>query len=330
MDVEVLVGDIKKLLENIGDKSNGQQTDVTLFSLTRREIARLKGMGSERTAETYKSALDSYAKYSRGKDISMGILDGDTLKGYEAWMKHRGLAMNTISFYMRRLRAVYNRGLRQHLYTDRHPFDQVYTGREETRKRAVAMETMKAIVRYTPQNEQQAIARDLFLFSFMTRGMSFVDIALLKKSDIKDCRIVYSRKKTGQRLEIELTQEISDILARHPSSNDFLLPIIKQQGENERNQMRYVQMKVNANLREIGRQISPKLHLTMYCARHSWATIARDMNVPISVISSGLGHNSERTTRIYLQSIDVGKVDSANASLIKALMEEPQSEASKK
>lgn len=321
MCAEALVSNIHSLLMGIDENNtNESENDITLFSLMNSEIESLRSMGSARTAETYLSALRSFAHYRGDKDISISKLNGDVVRGYEAWLKRRGVTKNTISFYMRRLRASYNHGVRQNLFPNRKPFALAYTGREETRKRAVTKTVMQQLAKYDASDERQSMARDLFMFSFMTRGMSFIDIAMLRKSNIKDGYIIYNRRKTGQQLEIGLTQDIKDIIDRHPSQNDYLLPIIKRQGDKERNQLRYVQLWVNEQLKAIGKKIDPDLHLTMYCARHTWATIAHDMNVPIAVISRGLGHTSEKTTQIYLRSIDTGVIDRANESVIKAVL----------
>lgn len=319
--VEALVDDIHKLLCTIGSASYAGATRISCFSLLGAEVTRFKAIGSVRTAETYQATLSSFSRYRNGKDLCVDELDSDILKGYEAWMRHRGLTRNTIAFYMKRLRAAYNYGMRKHHYADRHPFDEVFTGREETRKRAVPISTMKEIAHFAAATRRQAFARDLFLFSFMAQGMSFVDMALLKKSNVRNGHIIYNRRKTGQQLDVVLSMEMQTIISRYPSTNGFLLPIIKRQNDRERGQLRYVQMWVNKELTKMGKQIDPDLHLTMYCARHSWATIARDINIPISVISCGLGHTNERTTRIYLRSIDMAVIGRANASVIRAVME---------
>ena len=55
-------------------------------------------------------------------------------------------------------------------------------------------------------------------------------------------------------------------------------------------------------------------------ARHSWATAARNHNVPISVISAGMGHTTEKTTQIYLASLESSVIDQANQSILSALV----------
>ena len=76
---------------------------------------------------------------------------------------------------------------------------------------------------------------------------------------------------------------------------------------------------INRKLKTIGNMVGIQLPLTMYVARHSWASAAKTKNVPISVISEGMGHDSELTTQIYLASLDTAVVDKANRMILKSL-----------
>jgi len=320
---EELVGRTRNLLikVNVSPRRHGRTAgEETLFGLMRDEIERQSCMGNVRTAETYSTALRSFSRFRGGRDVPIARFNADLVKSYEAWLKHKGLSLNTISFYMRRLRAVYRRGLGRGLYADSNPFRDAFTGVNKTRKRALTIKTIRKIKDYSPHDAREELARDLFLFSFLTRGMSFIDIALLKKSDLAGGSIVYKRKKTGQSMEVGISREIADIIRRHPGHGAYLLPIIKKTNGKERNQLRYVQTWVNVELKKIGRRIAPGTKLTMYVARHSWATAARDLGVPVSVISNAMGHTSERTTQIYLQSICTEVINKANSVVTKALM----------
>ena len=163
-------------------------------------------------------------------------------------------------------------------------------------------------------------ARDMFMISFMLRGMSFVDMAYLRKSDLSNGYIFYRRRKTGQMLTIEWTKEMQRILDKYPeNSSDYLLPIIRHRGVNERSAYHNVGYNINHSLKTIGRLIGIKVPLTMYVARHSWASAAKSKGIPISVISECMGHDSETTTRIYLASLDTSVVDKANSLILKSL-----------
>jgi integrase len=76
---------------------------------------------------------------------------------------------------------------------------------------------------------------------------------------------------------------------------------------------------INRKLKTIGNMVGIQLPLTMYVARHSWASAAKTKNVPISVISEGMGHDSEMTTQIYLASLDKAVVDEANIMILNSL-----------
>ena len=113
---------------------------------------------------------------------------------------------------------------------------------------------------------------------------------------------------------------MQEITQRYPSkSGYYLLPIIHTQNGKERNQYRHVQTLINESLKTIGKMAKINSKLTMYVARHSWATIARQMGVPLNVISHGMGHSNEKTTEIYLKSVDMTIVDEANRNIMQQL-----------
>lgn len=274
--------------------------------------------GRSRLAETYASALHSFMRYREGRDVELGEIDREMMGDYEEWMRRRGLTQNTSSFYMRILRATYNRAVRAGRTRDRRPFDGLFTGHARTIKRAVAQETIREIGRARLSDERERLARDVFMFSFYTRGMSFVDIANLKRSDLRNGYIIYKRKKTGQTLRIAWHERMQRIIERHPSKDGIhLLGLLDAtKGTDLRRQYRASQWMINGRLKVIARRLGLRVNLTMYVARHSWATIARDLHVPLSVISDGMGHGSERTTQIYLKSIDAEEIDRSNERIM--------------
>lgn len=163
-------------------------------------------------------------------------------------------------------------------------------------------------------------ARNMFMMSFYLRGMSFIDMAFLRKSDLKNGYLTYRRRKTGQRLIIKWTAEMQAILAKYPENkSNYLLPIIKSPDTNEQSAYRNVGYSINQRLKAIARMLGINIPLTMYVARHSWASAAKAKGIPVSVISEGMGHDSEATTQIYLASLDTSVVDSANSIILDAL-----------
>lgn len=287
----------------------------------RQQIARLKRLGKIRTSETYTAALRSFSSFMNDTEALFDQFNADLLAEYEAYLKGRGNTLNTISFYMRILKAVYNRAVEDGLTEQRHPFKSVYTGVEKTIKRALSLNDIRRIkgldLSLMPNLDY---ARDIFLFSFYTRGMSFIDMAYLRKKDLHNGTLSYRRRKTGQQLFIKWEKCMQEILDKYPiNETEYLLPIITKRDEDYRKQYANELHRVNHLLKKIGKQLDLPIPLTMYVGRHSWASIAKSRNVPISVISEGMGHDSENTTQIYLASLDTSVVDKANKKILDLL-----------
>lgn len=283
-------------------------------------ISQLKRLGKVRTAETYTSTLHSFMRFRNGDDIMLEEINSDLMMEYEAFLKLHGVTMNTISFYNRILRAVYNRAVEKGLTAQCYPFKHVYTGIDKTVKRAVTLKTIRRIKELDLSLKPSLnFARDMFLFSFYTRGMSFIDMAYLKKSDLHNGVLSYRRRKTGQQMFIRWESCMQEILDKYPmNETGYLLPIIKTP-DKERLQYRNMQRLVNNKLKGISTMAGLQMNLTMYVSRHSWASIARSQNIPLSVISEGMGHDSENTTQIYLASLDNSMIDKANEMILKKL-----------
>ena len=308
-------------VDDILVKFNRQADGQSLFPFMQGIIDQLRRLNRIRTSETYSAALASFMKFRGGQDILLCEIDSDTVMLYEAWLKANGNCPNTTSFYMRILRAVYNRAVEKELTEQRHPFKYVYTGIDKTVKRAVPLKAIKRIKELDLTLKPHLdYARDMFLFSFYTRGMSFIDMAYLRKKDLQNSILSYRRRKTGQQLFIKWEKCMQEIVDKYPvNETEYLLPIIIQRDVDYRKQYTNELHRVNHLLKKIGKQLGLSIPLTMYVGRHSWASVAKSRNVPISVISEGMGHDSENTTQIYLASLDTSVVDKANKKILDLL-----------
>ena len=326
---------IGKIVENLEKKPDCYSADdivtvfllpekrLSLFCFMREVIARLVQMGKYRTAEIYDTVLRSFSIFRSGEDISPDEVNADVIQLYEAYLLGNGLVRNTTSFYMRTLRAVYNRAVEKGLTVQCDPFRHVYTGIDKTVKRAIPLKSIRKIrdldLSLKPSLD---FARDMFLFSFYTRGMSFIDMAYLKRKDLQNGVLTYCRHKTGQRLYIRWEKCMQEIFDKYSSDNAiYMLSIIKKVGctNEERRQYRNALRLVNNKLKAISKMAGLDVNLTMYVSRHSWASAARQRNIPLRVISEGMGHDSEITTQIYLASLDSSAVDKANETILKSL-----------
>lgn len=297
------------------------------------------------TIDNYQTALRSLLTYA-GKDIGTEQIDVAMMEGYQRWLQLRGVSRNTSSCYMRSLRA-----LLRHIDAEgeyKEAFKSVYTGNEKTEKRAITEEEIKKIKGsplptspYRGRGKEQGgrksplqlprrgrdgkdskeaamgMARDLFLFSFCALGMPFVDLAFLKKSQVKDGYIDYRRHKTGQHIRVKiepLMQEIIDKYARKDGL--YLFPILTHSNheeamrEYERQRSRY-----NRLLGELSKKLNLP-HLTSYVARHSWASIAYGQDVALPIITKAMGHTSTQTTLTYIREINDHRIEEANSRLV--------------
>lgn len=284
------------------------------------QLVRLKRI---RTAESYRSALNSFNSFCDGKEVALKELNTSVIEAYEGWLRTRGIAMNTVSFYMRILRAVYNRAVERGWVANRKPFRRVYTGVDKTVKRAISSECLRRIGQLELKGSLD-LARDLFLFSFYTRGMSFVDMAYLRKTNLKRERLVYRRHKTDRLISIHwepCMQRIVDKYRLMTAKTPYLLPVLRDEDPHSAYRCYRKSLRVfNNRLKWISAHLDLDHPLTTYVARHSWASVAYANHVPVSVISEGMGHDSEKTTRIYLASLEDTVIDRANADILKVVL----------
>ena len=297
--------------------------ESSFFAYARKVIRQTQRMGKERMAEIYASALNSFIRFrDESGDIALEHITPSLMMEYKAYLERNGKCPNTLSFYMRNLRAIYNRASEEGLVDNANPFRHIFTGVEKTVKRAVTADVVNKIrnldLELYPPLE---FARDLFILCFYLRGMSFVDLAFLKKDDLQNNVLVYRRHKTKRQLAIKWLKPMQDIVDRYTEPDSpYLLPIIKRAGINERQQYLNASHLMNKRLKEIGKMVGCPVKLTFYVARHGWASIAKGQQVPLPVISESLGHNSEETTRIYLALLDTSVVDNANDQVIMAVL----------
>lgn len=328
-DMERLNGIIEKFdrrrheysSEDIITEFRNAANENTFFRFMEDTIGRLIQLKHIGTAKNYHAALGSFKRFRDNEDITLDAINQITMEDYQAYLKSTCLSSNSISFYMRILRAVYNRAVEQELTKDRKPFRKVFTGTEKTLKRAISINDIKRIknldLSLKPNIE---FARDIFLFLFFCRGMSFIDAVFLRKTDIQNGVLTYRRHKTNQVLHIKIIKPIKELIDHYSSKESpYLLPIIDCSVSDERKQYETALRRINNTLKIIANMVKLPVTLTTYVTRHTWATIAKTKNVPINVISDALGHDSIATTQIYLASIDTSVIDRANEIIIKDL-----------
>ena len=325
--------------------ARNKKTSESLFTFMNLLIALLLKNGQLRTMQHYKATLNSYMRFRNNQDITLQEINAEEIQSYEAYLKNVAkVCSNTSSFYLRILRATYNKAIEKGLIPapQQNPFKNVYTGIAKTNKRAIPTAAVSQIKHLNTVNDahdankltpKQELARDAFLMSFYLRGISFIDLAHLRKSDIKDGILYYIRSKTGQRISIRWEKDMQNIVDKYQAetaSSPYLFPFLSSETKRKnrtildkrQDELRLyhnAESRIAYHLKKLGAKMGIPGKLTLYVARHSWATAARDSHVSISIISEALGHNSETTTQIYLRSIQSSEVDDANAKILASL-----------
>lgn len=266
----------------------------------------------------YKSALSRWVKdmgARQRKDFCASMTEE-----WDGKMKAAGLSANTRSFYLRTLQTAYRASVKRGETKEisPNPFGDVFTGNARTRKRALSATQLGRLMRYdtvcsSNPGDREKLARerkreaiDCFMMSLYLRGIPPADLSLLRRRDAATGYITYRRRKTGQRLTVRVERELRAIIDRRAPNPESPL-------------MRISPDVANYWLKRVGREIGIGFPLTLYCARHTWASMSRDTGTPVAVISAGLGHTTIAMTQTYLSDIDSGEVDSYNRKLITRL-----------
>ena len=282
--------------------------------------------GNFGTAHVYRSSLNAIIAYRGKSDFFFSEVSSEWLKGFEVHLRNRGCSWNTVSTYMRTFRAVYNRAvnLRKAPYVP-YLFRFVYTGTRADHKRALADDDMKKVFVNLSRKAGVSLsvrqAQELFILMFLLRGMPFVDLAYLRKSDLRDNVITYRRRKTGHPLSVTLTPEAMILIKKYmnrDSSSPYLFSFLKSR-EGTKEAYREYQLALrsfNQRLMLLGEFLGLGDKLSSYTARHTWATTAYYCEIHPGIISEAMGHSSITVTETYLKPFQNKKIDEANKQVL--------------
>jgi integrase len=311
-------------VEMLVEEYKGLGLTKSFFSMMEHRILLLEEAGQKRTASNYRGTLRMFKAFRNGQDIPSDHITALLMEEYEMYLKKRGNGLNTISYYMRILKAAYNYGLKKRwIKENKYPFLNVFTGIEKTAKRAVDEEVVQKLEHLDLRNKPMLeLAKDIFFFSVYTRGMSFIDIAYLKKEYLSGNVLVYKRHKTNQKIEVTLPDCAMQIIKKYVlvmTESDYVFPLLYSPGRKKMTVYSTALHNHNDRLKQISKLLGLSACLTSYTSRHTWASLAKKNGVETYIISEAMGHTSENTTRIYLASLNNTVLDKANEIVIKSI-----------
>jgi len=302
-----------ELKQRIRNKSHRASFYGYLDSL----IAQFNNHGKQGNGEVYLRTKVFLQNYVPGKkDLFFDEINFKLLKSIELHYLAKGNHLNGLSHYFRTIRAIYNRGITEGIVkSDAYPFKEYKIKQVKTHKSALRKDDLMKLWDISiTEGTLSWHARNMFFFSFYCQGMNFSDLAKLKIENIKVGRIYYTRSKISKAMSIKLTDKINEILEKYVSGkkrSDYVFPIITEESRHNL-QIKNYRDAANHALKRWAKKLTLNPSLSFNTARHSWATIGKDMQLPIGVLSEGLGHNDQRTTQIYLDSFESDVIDGAN------------------
>lgn len=304
-------------IDEILDQVKEKKSKTTLFSYAKLISKKMLDAGRIGNSKYYVASMTAFKKFRNYKDLTFDELNYKMIIRFEEHLQKQNCKLNSIAAYMKVLRALYNGAIKEGLAKqDYYPFNKYKIKLEKTTKRAIVKGSISEMRQLDFSNRPELeLPRNIFLFSFYCRGMSFVDIANLQAKNIIGDRLYYSRNKTNQKFTIRLTEPMQEIIKKYNDlkvPNSYIFPMITNTDGDTYLQYQNAMRRTNKKLKIIGKMLKLSIPLTTYVSRHSWATIAKREGVPTAVISEGLGHETERTTQIYLDSFENQVLDDAN------------------
>lgn len=295
------------------------------FQLVAERIESYTTKGQNKSAANTRNALKHFIDFRQGMDIPIKDMTVNLIMDFQNYLiRVKNLKMNTISLYNRMLRAAYNYAVEEEIIDeDRRPFRKAFTKQEKTCKRAIGKKSVKRLMEVRLNDLMLEFTRDIFLFSIYIQGMPFVDIAYLKKSQMRKGYILYQRHKTNRTLKVKIPREAQAIIDKYKVKNPdciYLFPILVTNEGNGSGKYDSALRVYNKRLVRISNLLGLDEPLTSYVSRHTWASLARSCGISDTIISEAMGHNNIETTTIYLAALDTNTIAYANQKLIASLI----------
>lgn len=299
-------------------------------SFMRRTICNFEKNNSFGTAHIYKCSLKNFIAFHRAERIPFKKMTPERLKEFELYLRRKQLSWNSVSTYLRALRATYNRAVDKHLapYVPR-LFKQVYTGTRADRKKALDAKDMALIIQSWKNGDSPcnlSRTHSLFILMFLLRGIPFADLVNLQKRDLDGNIITYRRRKTGRQLTVDIPTEAWPILNEYMNKDPhspYLFSFLKgdQRSISSYQEYQRALRTFNQQLNQLEETLQLKAHLSSYTARHTWATLAYYNEIHPGIISEAMGHSSISVTETYLKPFNALKIDAANRKVISSVIQ---------
>jgi integrase len=302
-----------------------KNSSSSFFDYTNQIIEDLKSANRIGTARSYKGVVAVLKTFTNERDLLFKDITYSFLTKFENSHLSKGNSYNGLSVYVRAIRAIFNKAVKDGLIDkESYPFYDYKIKSVPTEKRALDVGLLQTIVNKKIAAKSICFnARNYFVASYMMYGMNFSDMAYLKKTNIVDGRIQYRRRKTSKLYDIKITPNLNKILQHYILKNGnstYIFPIIKREGAIfEDKDIQWARKRYNKKLKKLAELCKIEQNLTSYVSRHSFATQAMLQQIPLNAISTMLGHSSLKTTEVYLKSLPSNILDDYNSKILQVI-----------
>ena len=289
-------------------KNSKKYDSSSLLNFYQSIIDEIRIKGAIRTAKTQQHYLDKLCKFA--SYLSFSDISPLWAKEYELWMMKRGNNQNTIASNFKGLNSILNKAVKMGLI-EKNPLKGYEIKTINSKKEALSIEDIKLLENYeiAPHFKGMELTRDIFLFPFYMAGIQFSDVCKLKWENVTDTEVVYtmskSERRAGSTRYIPITPKVKLILERYKTDKTFVFPVLDNCKPDNIEEIEYTiyiaNNKLNRSIKILAEHVGITKHVSMYIAKHSFASHAVKNNVNLFHISKLLGHTKLATTEHYLR-----------------------------
>ena len=299
-------------------KESGKQQALSYTAFHESLIEEIKNAGKLSTSNIEKETLKSIQRFFNRTEITFRDLSVDMIYKYQSFLNGNNNSQSTIGIRIRTLRAVFNKAInREIIPATIYPFDKFKVSKikESGKKEYLSEKELELLKSAELLNKSDIIARDMFLLSFYGRGINFIDLIQLKKTDLYKDTITYKRSKTEVIVNFKINEHWKRKIEEYvsPADSIYLFNIINNNQNSKiyinNRKEKYLKIYINTPLKRIITDLGIKKKITYYCARHSFATILKFNNISIDIIKEALGHKDIKSTMSYLNTLPSNTLD---------------------
>lgn len=313
---KMTASDLKAIIENGGEIPK----EMTGHNFYEFYLSRMEKKVKPSTKSSYRQSLNNLLRFDPElRERTFDEMNVKYMEDFDSWMHEQGICINSRNVYYRNIRSVFNDAIDDEL-THTYPFRKFKLKKVATRKRSLTVEELRTLRDY-PCEEWQEKFRDTFMLMFYLCGINAADLYPAKKRQVRRGRLEYERAKTYKLYSIKIEPEAQAIIDKY-KGEEYLLKFCEGGKD-----YKYYLQRMTRELKKIGpykrsgyggKKVCDPLfpELTQYWVRHTWATIAAELDIPKETIAAALGHDMGNTTTAIYINFNQKKVDDANRKVI--------------